>query len=226
MDKQKDLRRILRYAIPAFALLLVLILVLVFRSSLIPGWYTDGDDRYYLQYPFSRASEIKTIKGVDYVFSDYGSHGLIYGWCKVDGVRYYTDKNGAIVKGDAVIDGENYWFDTKTGQLYADEMRIHEGKLWYFNDHGIKTFGLVIIDGIGYCFSETGNLKKGLQVIDGKTYYFQPNEGYDKETMAVNLFVTVDGATYYFGSDGAALTGAHTIDGLDYVFDENGKQIR
>lgn len=226
MKKSTDLKRLLRYAIPVLALILLITTVLVYRSSLIPGWYGKGESRYYLELPFTRASGIKSVGGIDYIFSDYGDHALIYGWCKVDGVRYYTDEKGAVVKGDAVIDGESYWFDPVTGQLYADEMRIYDGKLWYFNDHGIKTFGLIMIDGIGYCFNENGNLKKGLQVIDGKTYYFQPNEGHDKETMVVNMFVTVDGATYYFGDDGAALTGAHTIDGLDYLFDESGKQIR
>lgn len=220
-----DIRRYLRYIIPALVIILAVTTVIVFRSSLIPGWYGEGDDRYYLELPFSRASGITTIGGKDYIFSDYGDHSLIYGWCKVDGVRYYTDESGAIVKGDAVIDGEKYWFETGTGALYADEMRIYQGKLWYFNDHGIKTFGLVMIDGKGYCFSESGNLKKGLQIIDGKTYYFEPEDGYDRETMAVDRFVTVDGDTYYFGSDGAALTGEHTIDGKDYVFDESGKLI-
>ena len=220
-----DIKRIMRYAVPVLAVALVAVTVLVFRSSLIPGWYEDGGERYYLELPFTRASGIKTIGGKDYIFSDYGSHSLKYGWCKVDGVRYYTDETGAIVKGDAVIDGENYWFETQTGALYADEMRIYEGKLWYFNDHGIKTFGLVMIDGIGYCFSENGNLKKGLQVIGGKTYYFQPEDGHDKETMVVNSFITVDNETYYFGPDGTAYTGEHVINDKTYFFDESGKLI-
>ncbi len=223
MEKRNYVRKILSYAISVFSVLLVVALIIIFRSSLIPGWYYDGEDKYYLELPFTRASGITTIGSKDYIFSDYGTHELKYGWCKVDGVRYYTDENGAIVKGDAVIDGENYWFESDTGALYADEMRIYKGKLWYFNDHGIKTFGLVMIDGKGYCFNETGNLKKGLQIIDGKTYYFQPEDGHDKETMVVDEFVTVDNDTYYFGSDGAALTGEHTINGKDYVFDESGK---
>jgi glucan-binding YG repeat protein len=225
MKKGFDLRKLMRYTIPIIALLLIVSTVIIFRSSLIPGWYGKGEERFYLSYPFTRASGITTIGGKDYIFSDYGDHSLIYGWCKVDGVRYYTDDNGAIVKGDAVIDGENYWFETNTGALYADEMRIYQGKLWYFNDHGIKTFGLVFIDGLGYCFNETGNLKKGLQVIDGKTYYFRTEDGHDKETMVVNEFISVDGDEYYFGSDGAALIGEHEIDGKTYVFDESGKLI-
>ena len=225
MDKRNDIRKIAGYLIPVLVFVLVAVLVFVFRSSLIPGWYYDGEDKFYLELPFTRASGIKTIGGKDYVFSDYGTHGLKYGWCKVDGVQYYTDETGAVVKGNAVIDGEDYWFETETGAFFCEEMRIYNGKLWYFNDHGIKTSGLVIIDGLGYCFNETGNLKTGLQVIDGKTYYFSPDDGHNRETMVVDQFITLDGDTYYFGSDGAALTGEHKINGSNYVFDESGKLL-
>lgn len=214
----------LRILLPIIVFALTLLLIFVFRSSLIPGWYEENGKTFYLEFPFKRASEIKTIGNKQYIFADYGSHELLYGFVKVDGLLYYTNEKGAIVKGEHEINGELYNFDSVSGVLYQNEMRIVDGRLWYFNDHGIKTFGIVEIDGEKYCFNEGGNLKKGLQVIDGKTYYFQPKEGSDKETMQYG-FMTVGEFTYYFGSDGAAVTGEHIIDGEPYVFDDEGKLI-
>ena len=63
MDKRNDIRKIAGYVIPVFVFVLVAVLVFVFRSSLIPGWYYDGEDKFYLELPFTRASGIKTIGG-------------------------------------------------------------------------------------------------------------------------------------------------------------------
>ena len=48
MKNDFDIRRYLRYVIPVLVIILVVTTVIVFRSSLVPGWYGEGDDRYYL----------------------------------------------------------------------------------------------------------------------------------------------------------------------------------
>ena len=198
-----------------------IVAVILLRDRLIPGWYQDGEDRYYLTFPFKRASGLTTVNGKDYLFSDYGSNALLYGWNKFDGERYYSDENGVIVKGEYTVDGVRYHFDTATGILYQNKPRIVDGKLWYYNEYGFRVFGIVEMDGKKVYFNETGNLKKGLQVIDGKTYYFDPKD----ENMVCDRLTTVGGATYYFGEDGAAAVGEVVIAGVTYVFGEDGKKI-
>ena len=206
----------------SLSLVLAIVLLFVFRSTLIPGWYEEDGEKYYLELPFKRASGLVTIGQKTYIFSDYGSHALVDGWCRIDGFLYYAD-NGVMVTGEYIIDGETYCFNAN-GTMYCNEMRILDGKLWYFNDHGFKQFGIVEIDGYKYCFNEKGNLKKGLVEIDGKKYYFNPGGDHDKEAMMFG-FITIDGYTYYFGDDGAAVTGEAEIDGLLYFFDDEGRLI-
>lgn len=216
LSKQKLLAIVLAAVIAVGAIVGVILL----RDRLIPGWYQDGEDIYYLTFPFKRASGLTTVNGKDYLFSDYGNNALLYGWNKFDGERYYSDRNGVIVKGEYTVDGVRYNFDAKTGILYQNETRIVDGKLWFYGENGFRVFGIVEMDGQKFCFNETGNLKKGLQVIDGKTYYFDPED----ENMVFGL-KTVGGATYYFGDDGAAVVGEMVIDGVTYVFGEDGKKL-
>ena len=216
-------KKTVKYIVLVASLLLAVILIFVFRSTLIPGWYEENGEKYYLEMPFKRASGIVKLGSKTYIFSDYGSHTLVKGWCRIDGVRYYADENGVMATGDREIDGEMYRF-TDDGVLYCNEMRIVDGKLWYFGDHGYKVFGIVEIDGYKYCFNEKGNLKKGLVEIEGKKYYFNPNGGHDKEAMMYG-FITVGADTYYFGSDGAAVTGETVINGTFYNFDAEGRLV-
>lgn len=210
----------LRIGLMIAAALAVIAAVILLRDSIIPGWHTDGELKYYVKFPFSRASGITKIGKDEYFFSPDGKHALLYGWNKSDGYYYWSDSDGKLVKGEHEIDGEKYYFDENTGIQYRNVAYIIDGKLWYFGDHGFKTFGIVELDGFKYCFSETGNLKKGLQVIDGKTYYFDPKN----ENMEFGM-ITVGGDTYYFGEDGAAVTGEAEIDGITYIFDDDGRMI-
>lgn len=206
------------------ALVIFTVVVIVFRSSLIPGWYTENGQKYYLKAPFSRASGICHIGGRDYAFYDYGVHGLRSGWMNINGVRYYADEDGVIVKGEQEIDGKMYNFDLNTGAIHINEMLIEDGRLWYYGDDGYKRFGIVDFGDRKYYFNETGNLRSGFVEVDGKIYYFDTNEGYDKESMVFG-FQMIDGYTYYFGDDGAAYIGTHIIDGIEYTFDDSGALV-
>ncbi len=211
--------RILLIAALVFVVLIAFVIAL--RDEVIPGWHTDGEDTYYVKFPFVRASGITEIGGKDYYFSTYGDHELLYGFNKLEGNRYYSDENGVIAKGEHSVDGVKYFFYEDTGVLYRDQVVILKGKLWYFNEYGYPVDAIVDLDGEKFFFKATGGLKKGLVKQDGKTYYFDKT----KEHMLTSQFVTADDATYYFGADGAALTGEQVIDGVTYRFDADGKQI-
>lgn len=209
-----------RIGVLSLALIAILSFAVIKRDDIIPGWHTDGKDKYYITFPLKRASGIETVNGEDYLFSEDGGNYLLYGWNKYDGYYYYSLSDGSIAKGETTIDGEQYYFNATSGKFYYSTTAILDGKLWYFNDHGFKAYGIVELDGQKFCFSETGNLKKGLQIIDGKTYYFDP----ENENMIFG-FKTVGGATYYFGNDGAAATGEVEIEGELFFFGDDGKMI-
>ena len=213
---QKKVRILL---IAALVLAALITFVIVARDEVLPGWHTDGEDRYYIKFPFIRASGLTAIGGEDYLFSDYGDHKLLYGFNKFDGERYYSDENGVIVKGEYTVDGVEYFFHEDSGIFYRDTVQILNGKLWYFNEYGFPSDAIVDLDGEKFFFMKTGSLKKGLVTFEGKTYYFDK----EKEHMLTSQFVEVGEDTYYFGADGAAYIGEHVIDGVRYVFDADGK---
>ncbi len=221
MNASSASARRLRIAVPAAVLLLLLAAaVFLLRDQVLPGWHEKDGIRYYVTFPFLRASGLTAVGGSDYLFSDYGEHALLTGWHKWGGERYCSDENGRILKGPATVDGVEYGFDPETGILYQNVTRIEDGKLWYYGPAGFRVFGIVELNGDKYAFSENGNLLRGLQVIDGKTYYFDP----ETESMVFGLR-TVGGATYYFGEDGAAVSGGVTVNGQYYDFGEDGKRI-
>ena len=115
--KKLSKKTVKRIALAA-SLLLAVVLIFVFRSSIIPGWYEENGERYYLESPFKRASGIATVGRKTYIFSDYGSHALTKGWQRIDGLRYYAFDNGEMATGEQEIDGETYLFDDN-GMLIA-----------------------------------------------------------------------------------------------------------
>ena len=202
----------------AAAVLILGVLCVVKRDVIIPGWHTDGDVKYYIYLPFKKANGLNNVGGDYYLFSEDEPHALLYGFNKFDGKYYYSLSDGKIAKGEIMIDGEKYTFDASTGEMRRNNIFIVDGKLWFYDDHGNRQFGIIEIDGNKYCFSESGNLRRGLVEVDGRTYYFDP----ESEAMIYG-WKDVSGSEYYFGDDGAALTGENIIDGEPYYFDSFGR---
>ncbi|MBP5255569.1 MAG: hypothetical protein J6Z80_00795 [Clostridia bacterium] len=213
------LRKALGIAIPVAAVVLIIALAVIFRADIFPGWHEKDGVLTYVTFPFVRAKGMADIGGHRYYFSERGGNPLVKGWFKTDGYYYYADESGRLVTGERIIGGENWSFEADY-RNYRNEAVIVGGRLWYFDSHGYKVFGIVELNGEKFCFSENGNLSHGLQNLDGKYYYFDP----ENENMVYGL-KTVGGAVYYFGEDGAAYTGTHVIDGVEYTFAEDGKRI-
>ena len=154
---QKKFRILL---IAALVLDALVVFIAAAWDEVVPGWHKDGEDTYYIKFPFVRASGITEIGGKDYLFSTYGDHELLYGFHKLEGKRYYADENGVIAKGEHTVDGVKYFFYEDTGVLYRDEVVILKGKLWYFNAYGYPVDAVVDLDGESFCFKSSGGLKK------------------------------------------------------------------
>ncbi|MDO4667249.1 MAG: hypothetical protein Q4A90_05375 [Streptococcus sp.] len=75
-----------------------------------------------------------------YYFDEKGHK--VTGFQKIDGMTLYFDTSfedfyGAQVKGDFVsINGDSYYFDQKTGQMYANETVVIDGVEYYFDENG------------------------------------------------------------------------------------------
>ena len=64
--------RITQKTIALISVLALIVVAAIFvvlkRDSIIPGWHTEGSEKYYITFPFKRASGIKSIDGKDYFF--------------------------------------------------------------------------------------------------------------------------------------------------------------
>jgi glucan-binding YG repeat protein len=160
-------------------------------------------------------------------------------YVKVNGVYYYYDKNGKLVKGlYKSAAGNLYYFDTKTGAAKAGIFKIN-GKRYIVNNKGAIQKGWVVYNGKRYyclpstCVIQTGWFKStynnlyyfwddgavryGMQTISGKKYYLN---SYGR--VAKNSFVTSGGKKYYMNSSGYITTGWKTISGNRYYFNSKG----
>lgn len=71
------------------------------------------------------------------------------GWIEENGYVGYANADGALTQGEAKIDGKYYYFQPETGQLYT---------------------GWIMLDGVQYCFDETGHPRTGTYQEDGKVW--------------------------------------------------------
>ena len=149
-----------------------------------------------------------------------GANGIVSGWQLIEGNKYYfNSKSNELTYGLAKINGIRYYFDPETGILSNGGL-INIGKSSlkiYINENGIAEKGFITVDENLYYFSETTCLSlTGLQRIGSDTYYF------NDEGVAQTGFIEIDNHTYYFGSDYKMATGVQQIDNKLYYFLENG----
>lgn len=71
------------------------------------------------------------------------------GWIEENGYVGYANADGELTQGEAKIDGKYYYFQPETGQLYT---------------------GWIMLDGVQYCFDETGHPRTGTYQEDGKVW--------------------------------------------------------
>lgn len=142
-SKSDALIKKVKIAVLIAVMIVIAAFCIIKRNSIVPGWHGEGEEKYYITFPFKRATGIKTIDGNDYLFADYGENHLLYGWNKYDDFYYYSREDGTIAKGEMYVDGEKYCFEASTGKLYKNTTYILNGKLWYFDDHGFKVYGII-----------------------------------------------------------------------------------
>ena len=114
------------------------------------------------------------------------------GWVTWENQQFYY-KAGQKQKGAVEIDGKQYYFDTRLGNMRTGWI-TDETSTRYYGDDGVMVTGAVAIGDGHYYFDEQGAMFKGWLELDGKKYYY--------------------------GEDGRQLFGEQTVDGQFCKFDD------
>ena len=96
---------------------------------------------------------MREIDGNTYCFGDDAR--LLYGWISYGGGLYYSGQDGAVCKGETMIDGHTYCFDTVTGLLVTGWCE-NNGKRQYRLYDGTPASGILTVDGTEYLFDSKG----------------------------------------------------------------------
>lgn len=162
-------------------------------QSKTTGWHGEGLHRYYISPTTgTRAQGLYEINYKLYYFDS--NNFLKVGWIEENGYVGYANADGELTQGEAKIDGKYYYFQPETGQLYT---------------------GWIMLDGVQYCFDETGHPRTGTYQEDGKVWELD-SDGRVKNRL--NGWKKTDGVLKYYDNSGAPAQGWTEIDGKDYFF--------
>ena len=162
-------------------------------QSRTTGWHGEGLHRYYIS-P-TTGTRAQGLYEINYKLYYFGSNNFLKtGWIEENGYVGYANADGELTQGEAKIDGKYYYFQPETGQLYT---------------------GWIMLDGVQYCFDETGHPRTGTYQEDGKVWELD-SDGRVKNRL--NGWKKTDGVLKYYDNSGALAQGWTEIDGKDYFF--------
>ena len=162
---------------------------------------------------------------------------------KINGNRYYANKNGVVVKSKIFkySNGKYYYAQTK-GNFATSKMFIYKGKRYYaLSDGSLASGRMIDYKGNRYYASKNRNIvTKKLFTYKNKMFYAQNKGALAKGKMVTyngkkyyagsryelvkNKKVLIKGDYYYFGTDGVLVTNKTIVlDGVKYKTDSNGK---
>ena len=168
----------------------------------------DGTDYYFVDSWLCTSYNTVTVKGKLYFINKDGEiiEAEDNDWFECDGYKFYI-QNGSLIKGDKVIEIENYLygFDWE-GKMYDNvifyiDSYDEEKEEWNYNIH--------------YYAKSGGKLARNeWYEADGELISYYGNDG---KAYADGIY-TIDGEKYYFYSNGeVASSGVQKIDGQPYV---------
>lgn len=144
------------------------------------------------QYDFNPVTgAIITGEGYDpqngWYYIDETTKDYTYGFKKIDWRTVYYD-NGYMAYGETLAtDGQYYFFDEVTGNMYFGEKAIGADWSYFAVDTGRRAEGITNLpDGRTVCYVN-GRMVFGMQKIYGETYFFDPVDGH-----LINLTKGVD----------------------------------
>lgn len=202
------------------------------------GWYNAPEGTYYFADTGAMSTGWLTLADQKtYHFDEQSGLMSVSTFVTTNGVRFYVDTDGSMVRGFKNINGANYYF-APDGAMQTGFFPV-DGQYYYFNEEGIMQIGWQTINGQKFYFDPaTGIMQTGL-ISDGTgQYYLAPNGAavtgwqdidgrryhFDETTnaMSVNTLVTTNGVTFYVGMDGSMQTGWQNVGGVLYYFQPDG----
>lgn len=113
------------------------------------------------------------------------------GWVTSEGRSYYYKNDGKKAIGATDIDGQNYFFDLRLGQMKTGWIDV-DGQKSYYNEDGTRAVGAVNV---------------------GEEHYY-----FDQQGKMVTGWVEDNGERFYYGEDGQQYFGRHDVDGQSCWF--------
>ena len=129
--------------------------------------------------------------------------GSYYPWVNENGIWYFKDPDGTIVKGAWREYDKNRYYLNNDGKMAVGWKKL-DGSWYYFQSWG----GVY-----PYYPHADGKMATGWKLIDDVYYYFD-----DQGAMYRNRFFEYDKNTYYVDADGKMASGFEQIDGIWYYF--------
>lgn len=201
----------------------------------VRDWRKIGSKWYYFNEDGSMVTGLKIIKenGVDHYYFFNRNGAMVTGWHKAYGHSemfgdstfwYYFDKNGRAVSGWKKINGDWYYFNPQTHEMYVGFVYVAESSNYYFFDNtGIMQTGwqrpfLSEGNDAWYYFNDSGTPHTGWVDDFGDWSY------YDNGCMATGLWYVKAGELFYFDRDGIMQTGwVKCEDGYYRYFGSDGR---
>lgn len=149
------------------------------------------------------------------------------GWHWSDGWFYY-DENGIMVTGWKWIGQYWYYFagenEENVGLMAANEMKVINGKTYFFGEGGNMLTGWVKQSEGWYYAAQSGEMMTGWITSGGSWYYLDlDNEEYPG-LMVSDCYKEIWGSTYSFDASGRMRTGWYYDNGYRY-FDSSGHMV-
>lgn len=147
--------------------------------------------------------------------------GSYYPWVNENGIWYFKDPDGTIVKGAWREYDKNRYYLNNDGKMAVGWKKL-DGAWYYFQSWGgVYRDAFYTVKNVPYYSDADGKMATGWKLIDDVYYYFD-----DQGAMYRNRFFEDDKNTYYVDADGKMASGFEQIDGIWYYFRSWGGMAR
>ena len=164
---------------------------------------SSENNLYYVGEDGMLTEAILSVNGVKYYFNKSGKVLKKARWIQYKDVWYYTDENGAICADQVISSGNTKYYVGEDGTL-TETLRIVDGKLRYFDKNGkIKNGGWFEYNGAWYLADSSGTVLQNMLVTSKGVKYYLGEKG-----MVTATIISADGEKYYFKKDGSMAVNA------------------
>lgn len=187
-------------------------------GAMATGWLTLADQKTYHfdeQKGLLSVSTFVTTNGLKYYVDTDGS--MVRGFKNIGGANYYFAPDGSMQTGLIPVDGKNYYF-AADGVMQTGWQTIGGQRFFFDPATGAMQTGFISDGTAQYYLAPNGAAVSGWQDIDGKRYHFDETTN----AMSVNTLVVTNGVTFYVGMDGTLQTGWQNIGGVPHYFQADG----